>query len=66
MDPNFHVDADSGLDPDSDPERHQHDADPHADRILCFTHDGTSEYFSLFLVTALPLPVYNVLSSYQC
>jgi hypothetical protein len=35
-DPNFHVDAV----PDSDPDWHENDADPHADPTPNFTHVG--------------------------
>jgi hypothetical protein len=49
-DPNFHVDAD----------RHQNDADPHADPTSRFPHVGKSKYFLLQLDAGMP--VYNTLS----
>jgi hypothetical protein len=66
LDPNFLVDAD--LDPnflvDADlvPDRHQNDADPHADPTPSFTNVGNWKIriFSFRLVVLLP--VYNVLS----
>jgi hypothetical protein len=44
-DPNFYFDTDPG----PKPERHQNDADPHADPTPSFTHIGKPELFQTYI-----------------
>jgi hypothetical protein len=50
-----HFDVDT--DPYPDPDRHQNDADPHADLTPSFSHVGKSEKNVLLTFTAVPVHI---------